>query len=255
MTIDEFKKEFKKLNSFRFGDIILFKDEVYDTVSEESKEYKELEEILDYKINDKTLKEHIESLERIEFRFEGGRGSTSGESKSLFGGQGGDGNATDKTTYDLPSRMNRLYNGNKQSQDNTVGVFEKEHLNSKIEHAVIYDDDGFVSTYKHGNAGSVSFNSRELNGKHVIHNHPTNGHPNFSKGDLDTWSSTGLKGITATSSKGRFTVTKGQKFDAKGFQKALNSAKTSLGDYDKAVDRWLKSNQKKYGYTYKGSWR
>ena len=63
-------------------------------------------------------------------------------------------------------------------------------------------------------------------------------------------STTKQKGITATGSKATYTVTKTSKFDAKGFSKALETAKTTDSDYDRALDRFLKRNSSRYGYTY-----
>lgn len=69
------------------------------------------------------------------------------------------------------------------------------------------------------------------------------------------------RGIVAVSStKGRDTDTakyagtysfvKGTHFNASGFVKGVNSAKLSGKDYNDAVSKWLKANQKKYGYKY-----
>lgn len=43
---------------------------------------------------------------------------------------------------------------------------------------------------------------------------------------------------------------KGGHFNASAFIKGANSAKLSSKDYNDAVSRWLKANQKKYSYTY-----
>ena len=49
---------------------------------------------------------------------------------------------------------------------------------------------------------------------------------------------------------GTYSFVKGGHFNASGFIKGVNSAKLSGKDYNDAVSRWLKANQKKYGYTY-----
>lgn len=134
------------------------------------------------------------------------------------------------------------------SREHTLETFRKQHANSKTEHLIAMDDNGFVSTYQHGGKHSVGFIPSQVAGKHVIHNHPSGSH--FSKQDLMNLSTTKQKGITATSAKATYTVTKTDKFDAKGFSKALETAKTTDSDYDRALDRFLKRNSSRYGYTY-----
>ena len=248
MELTQFKKEFKLLNFVKFDNLILFKDlELYDADTEQSVFFKTFDEMLNYKHQDKTMAQLIEERESLDLELAGGRGQSSGKQKSLFGDQDG-GGGEDESESDLPARMNRMYNGNKMSVDNTVSNFRNEHVNASKEHGLIYDDDGFVSTYKHGNDNSVSWKVSELSKGNLIHNHPNNS--NFSKADLDTWSSTGLKSITASGKTQDYTVTKGSKFDSKGFAKALANAKTRQTDYNKAVDTFLKQNTKKYGYKY-----
>lgn len=185
---------------------------------------------------------------KLDLQYFGGRGSASASGSSIFKGQrGGSGNAP--STPDLPAKMNKLYNGNKMSAQHTVSTFRSEHASSNTEHAIIYDDDGFVSIYKHGGKSSVGWTADELTGGHLVHNHPSGS--NFSRADLDTWSTTGIKSITASSTKVDYTVTKGSHFNSSGFLKGINNAKSNKSNYNDAVDEWLKANQKKYGYTYK----
>lgn len=179
------------------------------------------------------------------------KGSRGGKRNSLFGGQSQD--HRNNSTPDLPAKMNKLYNGNEMSLSHTQEVFMNKHQNSKTEHAIMYDDDGFVSTYVHGNSGSVGFTASQVEGKNMIHNHPSGGWSNFSQADLESFSTTGMKSLTATSSKATYTIKKGNKFDSAGFVKAINSAKTTETDYDKAVDSFLKRNASKYGYSYSAS--
>lgn len=245
MKLDDFKKDFRYLNSVLFEDLILFSDyEVYNRETEESTYYNSLDEALLHKYKNKTILQRIEALQDLNIKLDGGRGSGSGESRGLFGDGGGGGSFKP----DLPARMNRMYNGNMTSQSNTLGTFRNAHATAKEEHLVAMDDDGFVSTYQHGGKSSVGFTPNQVAGKHVIHNHPGGSH--FSKADLQALASTDSKSITATSRKMTVRVEKGKNFDAKGFSKALDTAKTTQTDYNKAVDRFLKSNQKKYGYKY-----
>lgn len=181
----------------------------------------------------------------------GGRGTSVGH--KLWGDEK-NGSVGGFATPDLPARMNKMYNGNNMSVSNTVSVFEGKHANSGTEHLIAYDDNGFVSTYTHGGQHSVGFTKEQIAGKHVIHNHPGGGH--FSKMDLKNLSTTGMKSITATSAKGvRYTAEKTNKFDAKGWSKALDEATTKLKvdnveKYNQALHGWLTENASKYGVKY-----
>lgn len=82
----------------------------------------------------------------------------------------------------------------------------------------------------------------------LYHNHPSGG--NFSKEDLVSTSLSDEKGVVASGKHGDYMLTKGTHFKANAFVKAVESAKLKGKDYDDAVDKWLKRNAKKYGYTY-----
>lgn len=85
--------------------------------------------------------------------------------------------------------------------------------------------------------------------------------PTFSKEDVINTAMGTRRGIVAVSTKegrgeesakyaGTYSFVKGGHFNASAFIKGVNSAKLSGKDYNDAVSRWLKANQKKYGYTY-----
>ena len=83
----------------------------------------------------------------------------------------------------------------------------------------------------------------------IIHNHPSGGA--FSGADLtSTASLKRTKGIIASGKNYDYKFEKGTHFKASAFTKAVNTAKFKGSDYDDAVDKWLKKNQKKYGYKY-----
>lgn len=69
------------------------------------------------------------------------------------------------------------------------------------------------------------------------------------------------RGIVAVSTKtgrddttakyaGTYSFVKNHNFNASGFVKGVESARLNGKDYNDAVSRWLKANQKKYGYSY-----
>lgn len=131
--------------------------------------------------------------------------------------------------------------------------FQDRYGDAKKEFGVSVDDQGYVHDHKEGATHSVAVPLRK--GHTVIHNHPSGS--NFSGQDLLVWANTDIKGIVATSSnqdiKGTFQISKGAHFDKKGFLAALGKADWSKsGDnYNVGADKWLKRNQKKFGYTYK----
>lgn len=73
----------------------------------------------------------------------------------------------------------------------------------------------------------------------------------MSKQDLITLAKNDYKSIYAVGSHYTYSVTKGTHFKKDGFAKALNKAKASTTNYNTSVDKWLRDNQKKYGYVYK----
>lgn len=250
MEVQKFKEELQKVNGLELEDYIIFNDyELYNLKTKKEKKFDNFEDLLKHKIRGVTVEEIIQGINTLECAINGGRGASSSQGTgSLFKDQKNRGK--DKTKLDIPAKMNRMYGGNKQSFNNTLKNFKKSHLLSNEEHAVAVDKDGFVSIYKHGNEGSVSWKSNELAGKHIIHNHPDIGYGQFSKADLITTATSGATGITATSKTGDVIFNKKHNFDAKGFIKAVNSANGKTGDYNKDVHNFLKSNAKKYGYSY-----
>ena len=249
MEVQKFKEELQKVNGLSIGDYIVFNDyELYNLKTNKEKQFNTFEDLLNHKIRGISVENIIKNIDEFTYNLAGGRGA-GGQAKagSLFAGQDGDRGKV-RNNYDLPSRMNKMYGGNKQSFDNTLKTFKKSHLLSDSESAVTVDNDGFVSIYKHGSKSSVGWYESELAGKHVIHNHPGGSH--FSRADLITTATTKATGITATGSKYDYILKKTSKFDAKGFVKAVNTASGSTGDYNEDVHKFLKSNAKKYGYTY-----
>lgn len=248
MNQQEFRNAMKwDLNFWIFDKaFILYKDlEVYEIETGESQYFESWESAMNYEHNGKSIAEYVDELEDLKITTKGGRGA-SGSASALFGSGGAE--MESPRNEDLPARMNRMYNGNKMSQEHTIETFRKQHAADSYESAIVYDNNGFVSSYVHGGLFSVGFYPHEVAGKHMIHNHPSGS--NFSRADLESFASTKMRGVSATGTKATYTITKTDKFDAKGFAKALSTAKTTDKDYDRAVDRFLKRNSKRYGYTY-----
>lgn len=263
MQIEKFKSDFKRLNGVYATDkVVLLREplELYSLATGKTiAEFKDLDEALAYKLDGKTLEQRIAAWTEITFPVEhGGRGSSSGMGFS-GGWPSSGGSGKDETTGDFPARMNVKVNVQRNYED-MLRAFTEAHGSAAEEHGVVVDEHGFATKYRHGNAGSIS--GLTGNGNEIaIHNHPAAGWPNFSKEDVINTAMGTRRGIVAVSTKagrgedsakyaGTYTFVKGGHFNASGFIKGVNSAKLSGKDYNDAVSRWLKANQKKYGYTY-----
>lgn len=108
------------------------------------------------------------------------------------------------------------------------------------------DENGYVTSYVIGNKSSVPISGKR--GEMVFHNHPSGG--TFSKADMLSVSHSREKGIVASGKNGDYIFVKGGHFKANAFTKAVNTARPSGKSYDDAIDKWLRKNQKKYGYKY-----
>lgn len=264
MKIEKFKRDFKRLNGVYATDkVVLLRDplELYSLATGKTlATFNSLDEALAYEIDGKTLEQRVADWTEITFPAEhGGRGSSSGMGFSGGWPSAGGGNGKDETKADLPARMNVKVNVNRTYED-MLRAFTEAHGSAAEEHGIVVDAQGFATKYLHGNATSIS--SLTGNGSEIaLHNHPAAGWPNFSKEDVINTAMGTRRGIVAVSTRagrgedtakyaGTYPFVKGGHFDASGFIKGVNSAKLSGKDYNDAVSRWLKANQKKYGYTY-----
>lgn len=263
MEISNFKRDFKQLGGVYITDkVALLRKplELYNlTTNTVIASFGSLEEALNYELNGKTLEKHISDWEAIVFPVEfGGRGGGSGMGFS-GGWPSAGGSGKDETTYDHPARMN-VKVGVQRTYEDMLKAFRDTHAAAGEEHGVVVDQYGFATKYRHGNAGSIS--GLTGNGTEIaIHNHPAGGWPTFSKEDVVNTAMGTRRGIVAVSSTqgrsedtakyaGTYSFVKGTHFNASGFIKGVNSAKLSGKDYNDAVNKWLKANQKKYGYKY-----
>ena len=165
-----------------------------------------------------------------------------------FGSAGGGGGGGKRL---FPAELNYGTAGG-NSVDDVLGRFRDKYGSADHEYAIAVDRLGYVKQHIEGGRHSVSISGDA--GDTIIHNHPSGS--NFSSADLNSFASTGIKSVIATSSndttKGTYQITKGPKFKAKEFIKGVLEAKwdTSKYDYNSGADWWLKKNQKTYGYTY-----
>lgn len=222
----------------------------------ESVNFKTLDEVLEYKIGDETVKQIVERIDKPYIPpLEGGRGASSGSGENktfkFNHASGGGGGAGSNGEALLPALANTKIKS--KTPEGALAEFKRNHLLANREFAYEVDSNGYVHQYIKGDATSVAIGARAKVGRGqktmIIHNHPSGGA--FSDTDLISISAQGrAKGIIASGKNYDYKLEKGTHFNAQGFTKAVKNAKMSGKTYDDAVDKWLKKNQKKYGYKY-----
>ena len=254
MNLNEFRRQFKNVNGFYITkNWILFRKplELWNEKTNKSIKAKKLEYLLDVTVNDKTIAKHIEDLDKIPLpSLNGGRGQSDSSNKYHRRGfpKGGDPFDKGRSKSDFPARANIRIKT--KTLENAMQEFREFHKNKNKEWAYEVDSQGFVHQYVEGSRSSVGIQSRNK-GTMILHNHPSHGEPNFSGADMWVVSADRrAKGIVASSEKYDYVFKKGTHFKANEFVKATKRADLKGKDYSDAIDKWLKKNQKKYGYTY-----
>lgn len=201
----------------------------------------------------------------------GGRGGSSsisrarGQKRGLSFGRKG--KQIQRSLSLLPAKLNRLTNTGDLKK--MLAGFGKSHAGSSREYGATIDSNGYATGYYEGSTGSVSFPDGSTNGRHVIHNHPSGGWANFSGQDLVMMARSKSTGISAISQNvktrsknpkvqkayrnrraGTYTITKTHRFKAEDFEKEIRNMKVHDTNYDLDLHKWLKANQRKYGYKY-----
>lgn len=258
MKIDHFRYLFKNAVAgfYLKPHIIMFRKplEIWNEKTDESVKFKRLEDALEYEIDGEKVKDIILRSERLTIpELEGGRGASGGgESTFKFGhASDGRGSGGEPDKQLLPAYANTKIKA--KTLDGALAEFKRNHLLADHEFAYEVDSNGYVHQYIEGQAHSVGIfaGAKVRKGERtmIVHNHPSGGA--FSDSDLITMSmQTRAKGIIASGKNHDYKVEKGTHFKASAFIKAVKNARPKGKDYDDAVDKWLKANQKKYGYKY-----
>lgn len=257
MRIDRFRFLLKReLDVFYIDkDIMIFKKpyRVWNAQTDETTTYKSVDELLEHKINGTSIRDMILKLDHPYTPEYNGRGSSKGIGNELqqWKGASGDGGSNKNL---LPAQANTRIKS--KSLDGALAEFKRNHLLSNREFAYEVDEDGYVHQYIRGGNSSVGISSgakvRRGDRTMIIHNHP-NGSA-FSPADmLSTAADRRAKGIIASGKNYDYKFEKGTRFKAAEFTQAVRRAeKKGLPgkDINDAVDRFLRENQKKYGYKY-----
>lgn len=250
-----FLHAFKQAGAVAFGEWVLWRKSMnlWNMDTDEIIHFESLEEAYQFQIKGKTIKQQIDEADMSLFDvvYAGGSGS-SGPSRAfkVFQGgsfDGGEANGPAIDLNDLPARVNvRVKTKNVET---AIQEFRKMFNDSKTEHAISVDRDGFVNGFRHGGSNSVQ-NPRLKNGDLIVHNHPAHGYAHFSGQDLVSTSMSIERGVVATHAKGYYKLEKGTHFKAESFARDVKKLTLHGKDYNSAMDRWLKRNQRKYGYKY-----
>lgn len=218
----------------------------------ESVRFKSVDEALEHKIGDLTVREMILQIDKPKTpALNGGRGAGSG-SQGTFKFGHADRRGSGNNRKELPPALANTQIKAK-SLEGALEEFKKKHLDSDHEWAYEVDSSGYVHQYIEGARSSVGIgaSAKVKRGEQtmIIHNHPSGSA--FSDSDLLSVSAQSrAKGIIASGKKYDYKFEKGSHFDASGFTKAVRTAKMKGKDYDDAVDKWLRKNASKFGYKY-----
>ncbi len=257
MRIDYFKYLFNnEVTGFNLTkDVMFFRKpvELWNEKTDISVKFKTVDEALEYELDGKKVKDIILELDDIYIpAINGGRGASSGSNGTFKFGHASDGNGDNGTPL-LPAYANTKIKS--KTFEGALAEFKRNHMLSDREFAYEIDSQGYVHQYVRGDRSSVAIGTGRHTRKRdtmIVHNHPSGGA--FSDADLlSTAMDRRSKGIIASGKKHDYIFEKGTHFKTNEFSKAVKRAKMKGKDYDDAVDKWLKRNQKKYGYKYSRS--
>lgn len=204
----------------------------------------------------------------LDIQYFGGRGADFQSALKSY--QNRSGSSSYNETIDLPARMNRMFNGNNMSFEHTLDVFRDAHaFDSKQEHGILMDENGFVNFYVHGDADSVflTMRSEEIRGEKItsnkiaVHNHPNNSF--YSKADLTNFAMSPVKSTVVVGKTQDYILTKTSNFYKKT-NRSGRSTKANVSTNQERfynyinrnsysdIEKFLKdsNNQKKYGFTF-----
>lgn len=254
MLDSTFRHELKQNGAVTIGKYTLWYKSLnlWNEETDEIIHFKSLDDALLFEIDGKMIKDIVAEADMTLFNvvLNGGSGNSSGATKEFSVKDGAGGNAIGNYDFDLPARMNTKIKV--KTEEEAIKVFREMHKDSKIEHAVNIDVDGFASGYSHGEEGTVH-PAPHKKGDMTVHNHPNRRWGNlsqFSFADLKHTVTNSTRGIIATHDDGYYKFLKGGHFKGEKFIRDLKKAKFKGKNYDEAFDKWLKANQKKYGYKY-----
>ena len=194
----------------------------------------------------KTVAEALSGIERFELpALSGRKGGSSSMKDFKFGHAAHDGRGNWNPVQHLNAEANTRIKV--KTEKDAIKYFSDLYTNADHEYGMAIDNQGYVHSYVEGGSTSVPIWGRK--GQLVVHNHPGGGA--FSDSDLISTSRSSESGIVAIGKGGDYYFRKnGGHFKSAQFERAVKRAKLRGHDYDDAVRRWLRANQKQYGYRF-----
>lgn len=251
MTVEQFKELFSDkvgANGFYLDkekEVFVFRVplSIWKSDTDETVDFADIDELLAYNYEGRTVGDIIAGMVSLDISL---GGSVGGEGNKTFKFNHARDNGKDKTKDLFPAYANVRIKS--KTLEGAMQEFHERFKNANKEWAYEVDPQGYVHQYKEGNKSSVSISGKNKDNM-ILHNHPSGGA--FSDSDLISASLGNEKGIVASGRNGDYIFQKnGGHFKAADFVKAVKRAKLVGKSYDDAVDKWLKANQKKYGYRY-----
>lgn len=254
MELNQFRFELNQVDFFQLkNEWWMYRKpvEIWNEKTDESFRFKDLYSALEFMVDGESVEDIIAQMEHIPIiDIEGGRGAGSGGMKTYSPGFGTPG--PDNSNRLLPAQMNTKIKS--KTPEAAIAEFNKKHQNADHEWAVEVDDQGFVHQYVEGERHSVGIGGSNTSRNRktlIVHNHPSGGH--FSGNDLMNVAQNRRSNGVIASPKGKnyyYKFERGPHFDSKAFMKDFPHAQMKGKSYDDAMDKWLRSNAKKYGYKY-----
>lgn len=182
MLDSTFRHELKQNGAVTIGKYTLWYKSLnlWNEETDEIIHFKSLDDALLFEIDGKMIKDIVAEADMTLFNvvLNGGSGNSSGATKEFSVKDGAGGNAIGNYDFDLPARMNTKIKV--KTEEEAIKVFREMHKDSKIEHAVNIDVDGFASGYSHGEEGTVH-PAPHKKGDMTVHNHPNRRWGNLSQ--------------------------------------------------------------------------
>ena len=221
---------------------------VWDAETNKTTKFKSMREAWAFLFDGKrTVEDALKDIERFELPALSGRKGGSGSMKDFKFGHARHGGGDDSGRTIQNAAANTKIKV--KTEADAIKFFSDLYTNADHEFGMAIDEQGYVHRYVEGGSTSVGIWGKK--GQFVIHNHPSFGSGAFSDSDLISTSRSAESGIAAIGPKGDYYFRKkGGHFKSAEFERAVKHAKLRGKDYDDAARRWLRANQKKYGYIF-----
>lgn len=218
---------------------------LWDGETDKTVKFKSMREAWDYVFDGaKTVAAAFSGIETFERQPLTGRKGGSGKMRGFKFSGSGDRNGFKRKILNAEANTHIKV----KTEADAIKYFSDLYTNADHEYGMAIDDQGYVHNYIEGTRGGVAIGGN-LEKHLIVHNHPGGGA--FSDADLIVVSRGRESGIVAIGKGGDYYFRKnGGHFKGAQFERAVRRAQLRGTDYDDAVRRWLRANQKRYGYRF-----